>query len=624
MILNSSFISQWRGSTFSCVLYIIVLLPFLPVVSYAQVYQVQSQSNGLERAYYGNGVSAADYDNDGLIDFYFVTRDPTNPFRVGTANLLFKNHGDGTFENVAKEAGVEGIIDTSRVPANKLILNYGASWGDFDNDGDVDLFLTNKGRDQFFENVGDGTFVDITQNAGLATLVRESTSAAWFDYDNDGDLDLYVSSYGSYGEDNTSKNVLYRNEGDKTFEDVTQTAGVGDPGYTYSTMVFDANLDGWPDLYCVNDFGANRLYINRGNGTFREATHEFGLENDGHGMGVSLGDFDNNGLFDIYLTNIADDLEFEWSPLFMQTRVGTFLDISVQSGTGITNWAWGCEFLDFDLDGDLDLYVVNGFSGDSYNNRMYRNEGSGVFSDFSFESGAASYEEARGLAVVDFNNDGCLDILVANWRKAAQLFINNIGSGNYLKINLIGQQSNRDARGAIVSITANNKTYFRSNDGIELFGQSKTPLHFGLGPAQLVQRVHVKWPGPSGSQQEFHDISSNQTITITEGVNVITDVADHPPALPQDFRILGNSPNPVRDITTLYFQTPNENRVKIEIYNLLGQRVATLLDQSVASGMHSIQWDTNRNPLSRVSAGVYLVRIQSGSLVDKHKLVVIK
>jgi FG-GAP-like repeat/ASPIC and UnbV len=601
----------------------IILLPLLLFSSLqAQMYKLQTQHTGLEFAVYGHGVAVADYNNDGLIDIYFVTHTPYNPSIAGSADLLLKNNGDGTFTDVAPQLGLAGKIDTTTIIENKTRLNYGAAWGDFDNDGDVDLYLTNKGIDALYENLGDGTFRDITRQAGLATNVRESTSAAWFDFDNDGDLDLYVSCYGKYGYYASSDNVLYRNEGNGTFVDVTANAGVGDSGFTYSTMVVDVNLDGWPDLYCVNDFGANHFYLNLGDGTFREATKECGLENDGHGMGVTLGDYDNNGLFDIYVTNIADE-GLEWSPLFSQIRTGVFQDVTQQTGTGITNWAWGCEFLDFDLDGDLDLYVVNGFSGNAYYNRLYRNLGNGSFEDISAISGAGSEEEARGLSVADFNNDGRLDMVVANWRAPAELYMNSMTGGNYLKIELVGTKSNRDARGAIVSVEADNKTYFRPNDGVEFLGQSKTPLHFGLNHSTMAQRITVKWP--SGLQQEFLNIPANQTITITEGSSVVTGVKQKAvSSQPQQFRLLANYPNPVREVTQLRFQTPTATDLSIDVYDLLGRKLATPLQGFFSAGIHTFNWQAQNQFGDPLPAGVYLIRLVSKEFVNQRKLVVIR
>ncbi len=594
----------------------------LSMPGFGQPFQLQTQQAGIKNAYYGNGVAAADYNNDGFIDIYMVSSDPTHPSSPGSANSLFKNNGDGTFTNVAKEANVEGTIDTTTIPQNNLVENFGASWGDFNNDGNVDLYLTNKGVDELYENLGDGTFRDITHSAGLDLLIRDSSTAVWFDLDNDGDLDLYVGSYGEHGLPTSSDNVMYRNNGDGTFTNITAMTGLGESGFTFVTMVLDVNRDGAPDLYCVNDFGNNFFYLNKGDGTFREATREFGLENSGHGMGVTLGDYDNDGLFDIYLTNIADDLQQEWSPLFRQTGSGYFQDVSSQTGTGITYWAWGCEFFDFDLDGDLDLYVVNGTFGNAFHNLLFRNNNNGTFEDFSQQSGADGQAEARGLCIADFDNDGRLDMFVANIRATAHLYLNSMQDGNYLQINLIGTQSNRDARGAVVRVTANNKTYHRPNDGIEFYGQSKVPLHFGLGSARVVQNIKVEWP--SGIRQEFQNIPVNQTITVNENSGMVTHVRTENGSLPNQFVLLNNYPNPLQSHTLIHFKAGASANVKIEIYDILGRLIAAPVQAQFAAGTHSIAWDgTDKNGRS-LPAGLYVQKLTSGRFKSYRKLAILR
>ena len=381
-------------------------------------------------------------------------------------------------------------------------------------------------------------------------------------------------------------------------------------------------MDGWPDLYCVNDFGRNVFYLNSGDGTFREATKEYGLENDGHGMGAAIGDYDNDGLFDIYYTNIADDINLEWSPLLRHTASGVYEDVSRKSGTAITHWAWGCEFLDFDLDGDLDLYVANGFFGENYHNILYRNNDDGTFEDISAQSGANHQAEARGLCVADFNNDGRLDMVVGNLRTIANLYINTTQNGNYLKIDLVGTQSNRDGRGVVVSVTASDRTFHRSNDGIELHGQSKVPIHFGLGNETIVD-IKVKWP--SGVEQEFFTVPVNQSLTITEGVGMekttVAAVVKNDGPVPADFSLLNNYPNLVLNSTKLRFQCAVSARIKIEIYDLNDHLIATPVEGYFKAGDHAISWDgTDKNGES-LSSGIYIQKLSSGSFVAQSKLI---
>ena len=612
-----------------------ILMPFQIVICFfliisqlnAQVFQLQGQRSGLLSVFQGMGIAAADYNNDGFIDIYFVSFGPHRQNLIGSANSLFKNNGDGTFTDVAKYAGVEGLIDTTTNPQSRMIENYGASWGDFDNDGDVDLFLTNKGVDQLYENMGDGTFKNISHSAGIDKIIRDSASSVWFDLDNDGDLDLYISSYGEYGTVVSSDNVMYRNNGDATFTDITSETGLGESGYTFVTLVLDANDDRWPDLYCNNDFGDNYFYVNNGDGTFSEATRQFGLENDGESMGITLGDFDNNGRFDIYLTNMTqtmgDSRDGQWNPLFSQVLPGVFQDVSIEAGVGFADWGWGCEFFDFDLDGDLDIYVVNGFGRDESYNRFFRNNGNETFEDYTSLSGADSKNVARGLCIADFNDDGRLDIFVANEERIApEFYLNTWQNGNYIKINLIGTKSNRDARGTVVRIIVNGKNYSRPNDGVELYGQSKTPIHFGLGNAQVIQTITVIWP--SGTIQEFKNIPANQMITIEEDLGIVVGVKEKNSSLPRELVLLKNYPNPVKDNTQFHFQTARSTEIKIEVFDLLGRLIATPVQGFYSPGNHVVSWNTTDLNGRLLPSGVYIQRISDGNSSLQGKLIVVR
>jgi hypothetical protein len=593
----------------------------------AQVFQLQGQRSGLLSVFQGMGIAAADYNNDGFMDIYFVSFGPNNPNMRGSANALFKNNGDGTFTDVAKEAGVEGLIDTTVIPQNRMIENYGASWGDFDNDGDVDLFLTNKGVDQLYENMGDGTFTNISHSAGVDKIIRDSASSVWFDYDNDGDLDLYVCGYGEYGLVVSSDNIMYRNNGDATFTDVTAESGLREPGYTFVTMVFDANGDRWPDLYCNNDFGNNYFYVNNGDGTFTEQTRKFGLENDGESMGITLGDFDNNGLFDIYFSNMTQTMgnsrDGQWNPLFSQITPGLFQDVSIEAGVGFADWGWGVEFFDFDLDTDLDIYVVNGFGRDESYNRFFRNNGNKTFEEYGQQSGADSKNVARGLCIADFNNDGRLDIFVANEERIApEFYLNTWQPGNYIKMNLIGTTSNRDARGAVVRLLVNGRNYCRPNDGVELYGQSKTPIHFGLGNAQLIQTLTVVWP--SGTIQEFKGIPANQTITIEEDLGIIVGVKDIASTIPRKLELLKNYPNPVKNGTSFRFQNASSSEIKIEVFDLLGRLVATPVKEFYHAGNHIVKWNATNPNGQLLPSGVYIQKISDGNSILQGKLMIVR
>ncbi len=596
-----------------------VALIAIPRWADAQGFQIETASVGLSSAVAGNGVALADYDNDGDIDIYFVSRAPNHPNNYSGPNRLFRNNGDGSFTDVALEAGLQGVFTDS------VFMNLGAAWGDYDNDGDMDIYLTNKGPNQLYENLGDGTFVGVTEAAGVAAGPRESTSAVWFDYDLDGDLDLYVSNFGSTFGILDGRNLLYRNNGDGTFTNVTDEAGVSDDGYAWTTMAFDANADRYPDLYVVNDYGANHFYLNNGDGTFREATSEYGLEDAGHSMGVTVGDYDGDGKLDLYVTNIADEDTPEPNPLFHNVGYRRYEDRAQEAGVQIAGWGWGTEFFDYDLDGDLDLYVVNGFTGVQDHNYFYENNGDGTFSERSAELGLGNWAEARGMAVFDGDGDGRLDVFVSNWRQGATFYRNQTSGNHYLLVELVGSVSNRDARGAIVYLRAGGLSLARANDGVEFLGQSKTPIHFGLGSHQTVNELTVAWP--SGMVRTFTGIGADQTVVIHETEGIITSVedkADRQTRIPDTFVLYPNYPNPFNGGTKLRFSVPRSATIQLTIHNIRGELVRRLFSGSVTAGEHDYTWDGRNGVGEPAPSGVYLYRVTVGRDVYTGKMLLVR
>lgn len=587
----------------------------LPAALLAQSFELVTDQSGLSLPIRANGVAVADYDLDGDLDVYFVAISQYDEADLTTWNRLYSNNGDGTFSDVTLEAGVLSTLNGH--PWSAMGNKFGAAWGDFNNDGYPDLFLTNVGPDELYRNNGDGTFTDMTVAAGVAgDDTSHNSSALWWDYDLDGDLDLYVSAW-------IGPNRMFENRGDETFIDVTAASALGDDGRTWTSLPIDANNDGLLDLYVVNDFGANKFYLSLGNKTFREATAQFGLEDEGHGMGVALGDYDNNGFFDIYLTNIQGLSPPTPNPLFSNTGQGTFVNMSSAAGVEEAGWAWGTEFFDCDHDGDEDLYVVNGFMIEPGENSFFVNGGSGNYLNRSTESGADGSAEARGLVVFDYDGDGDLDMLVANFREAPSLYRNVTAKQNWLQVELEGAVSNRNAFGAIVRVTANGKTYHRSNNGVDFLGQSILPLHFGLGNAQVAEEVVVTWP--TGENQIFQNLWVNRTIKIKEGEGIITSVT--PPTVeltPDSFQLLGNFPNPFNASTVVEFALPEPGSVDLRIYNLLGQELFSVRLNGLDAGSHRFRWngtDRNGNPLG---SGFYLYNIVYQDAVRTGKMLYLR
>ena len=418
----------------------------------------------------GSGAAFFDYDNDGLLDIYFVNSTDLPGFNSLTppVNQLYRNNGDGTFTDLTEQAGVGDP-------------GYGAGCAvaDYDNDGDLDLYVTNFGRNVLYRNNGDSTFTDVTQHAGVGGS-RWSLGCAFADYDNDGFVDLYVTNYIAFDfethTDCTQKGVptycppesfegspdtLYRNNGDGTFTDTTLTAGIYNKDGKGMGVVFgDYDNDGDVDCYVGNDAGENFLYQNRGDGTFTNVGWMAGVEADENGnvqgtMGVDFGDYDNDGLLDL----IAVNYQQQPNALYRNDNGSFFTDVSFVAGmaASLPSVGWGADFFDVDNDGDKDLLIANGHLQDTVEqyddtttypqrNHLLINTGQGRFVNVSMKAGSGlqSHRVSRGLATGDYDNDGDLDVLISNANGTPQLLRNDSGNqGNWILIRTIGTQSNR-------------------------------------------------------------------------------------------------------------------------------------------------------------------------------------
>ncbi|MBA3711643.1 MAG: CRTAC1 family protein [Pyrinomonadaceae bacterium] len=503
----------------------------------------------------GSGAAFFDYDNDGWLDVFLVngTRFDGLPQDQTLTNRLYRNNGDGTFTDMTGKAGL-----------TRSGWGQSACVGDFDNDGHSDLFISAYGKNALYRNKGDGTFTEVADKAGVANnRTRWGSGAAFLDYDKDGHLDLFVASYIDFDPKTAplpetgpclykgvmvacgppgltgGVNMLYRNNGNGTFTDVSEKSGVTKANGTYGlgVLVADFDNDTWPDIYVANDSSPAALYQNNKNGTFTDIGLEAGaaFSVDGKpqaGMGVSAGDYDRDGWLDIFKTNFSGDT----STLYRNVGKAVFDDMTFPAGIGVnTRWlGWGCGFFDMDNDGWLDVFLVNGHvypevarltteAGYAQRKVLYRNLRNGRFEDISVSVGGAvmTPSPARGCAFGDFDNDGRIDILINNINALPELLRSESSAGNnWIKIRTVGAKSNRDGIGArIKCVTEDGTQIDEVRSGGSYYSQNDLRIHFGVGKNQKVKTIEIRWP--SGQVDTLNDVAVNQLIHVKEGIGIL-------------------------------------------------------------------------------------------------------
>lgn len=487
-----------------------------------------------------------DYDNDGDLDIYFVN----GTVQVGggqpQTNALYRNNGDGTFTDVTQSANVG---DTG--------YGVGGTVGDYDNDGDLDLYVTNFGPNVLYRNNGDGTFTDVSVKAKVANS-QWGTSCAFADVDNDGFLDLYIANYADYAIEKDKRcevrgiwqycgprayppdtDVFYRNNGDGTFVDLSEKSGfLSVPAYHSLGVVFsDYDDDGDQDLYVANDQDPNFLFQNHGDGTFEEVALLSGVSysdmgKEEAGMGTTFGDYDNDGRLDLTVSNFQK----ETNTLYHNEGDGFFADVTITAGIGEVTYGylgWGIAFFDFDNDGYKDIFVANGHVLDNITeidrsatypqkNLLFRNLGNGTFEDVTDGAGAglALSKVSRAAAFGDYDNDGDIDILVTNWNQPADLLRNDGGNQNHwVQIHAIGTESNRSGIGARIKVVSGDLTQYEEiKSGGSYLAFSDLRVHFGIGKAERVDRVEIHWP--SGQVDRAANLPINQRLVAIEGKGI--------------------------------------------------------------------------------------------------------
>jgi len=513
----------------------------------------------------GCGLAFYDYDNDGWLDIFLVNGWRLDGFAKGQEPRchLFKNNRDGTFTDVTKGSGLE----------HRTGWGQACCVGDFDNDGNDDLFVTYYGQNALYKNHGDGTFTDVTEKAGLlqpGPKTRWNTGCTFVDYDRDGHLDLFVANYVDFDLKTApppeagpctykgllvacgppglpgGKNILYHNNGDGTFSDVSEKSGILNTTGTYGLSVAASDLDndGWPDIYVANDSSTATLYQNQKNGTFKDIAIESGaaLSPEGKpqaGMGVSIGDYNRDGTFDVVKTNFAGDTD----SLYTNLGDATFEDRTYPSGIGVNTrlLGWGVGFFDMDNDGWLDVLMSNGhvypevdksktdlkYAEHKY---LYRNLQNGRFEEVTEKGGPGIMENApaRGCAFGDYNNDGAMDIAVNCMNAIPQLLrCDSTLNRKWIKIKLVGVKANRSGIGSRVIVTAKTKPdalkplvqMDELRSGGSYFSQNDLRMHFGLDEANKVDMVEIRWL--SGQVDQIKDLDVNKLYVIQEGGKIL-------------------------------------------------------------------------------------------------------
>ncbi len=498
----------------------------------------------------GNGAAFFDGDHDGDMDILIVNGSTLANMKQGGDQMvaLYRNDGKGRFDDVTQASGLRARG-----------WGMGTCIADYDNDGFQDVYVTAFGPNVLLRNKGDGTFADVTARAGVGDA-RWSTNCAFGDYDRDGNLDLYVANYLAFDEARIPKrgasptckylgidvmcgprdlvgepDVLYRNNGDGTFTDVTRAAGIADPGsYGFGVIFSDLDDDGWPDIFVANDSVPNFLFHNNRNGTFSEVGLASGLALNLDGkaqasMGADAADVDGDGRLDVFVTNFSLD----YNTLYRNSAQGFFIDVSHQAGVVTPSLAylgWGTAFADFDNDGLPDLFVANGHvypeidrsgRGSSYLQRkqLFRNQGKGRFTDVTAAVGGGLLIEksSRGAAVGDFDNDGDVDALVINMNDRPTLLRNETQSGNdWVTLKLVAKSNNRDAVGARVWLEGDGGTQVAEvRSGGSYLSHNDMRVHFGLGRTTRVPSIRVRWP--DGSLEHFEGLKADEIQVIRQG-----------------------------------------------------------------------------------------------------------
>jgi hypothetical protein len=583
----------------------------------------------------GSGSAWADYDNDGDVDLYVTQH--------GGPNHLWRNEGDTNgdelpdFVDVAEVAGVDLPNEVSG----------GCVFADYDNDGDQDLYVLNWGGNTLYQNVlveiGVAAFVDVTSFAGVGDDDRAIT-AAWGDYNQDGYLDLYITKHFDCMPDfEDSDDHLYKNNGDGTFTDVSSILCGGTypcdavGGHGFSPGFFDYDNDGDLDIYVVNDIvGAgwgNVLFRNDGadsTGTwvFTDVSVESGTNYSVNGMGLGIGDYNNDGWMDLAFSHTSGGF------MLRNEGDGTFFDVTDSAGVradqtpgGANRITWGTVLFDHDNDGWQDLFYVAGRIGDEAipePNAFFRNNQDGTFTDWSDTTGLNDPGRGRSASIADFDQDGYVDLFVGNFGQPAILYRNDSeergNTNHWLTVTAQGTESNRDGIGSRLTLTTPDGLVQTRDitSGPTHGGGDQKVAHFGMGP-NTTGELSIRWP--NGTVEDIGTVSADQFLLVIEGG--LTSVQSGA-GIAEQYRLFQNYPNPFNPTTTIRYSLRDEVRVTLKVFNLLGQEVATLVDDVQTPGNKEVVWNGRSQSGSPVASGMYIYRLKAGNFVESQKMILSK
>jgi hypothetical protein len=577
-------------------------------ISYSHGYTAGLTS--VQRGFAG-GVAAGDYNNDGYVDLYVIRGD------VGP-NLLFKNMKNGTFQEVGASAGVN--VTGAR--------GSGPAFADWDGDGWLDLLIggIETTTPTLFRNLGNGTFQNVTATSGVS-YTDDTFSSTFGDYDRDGDIDIFMTHWGApqimYGH-------LWRNNGTGTFTSVDTLAGFVEFGPNLFENLFTANFadinnDDWPDLLLASDFGTSEIYRNDVDGTFTCVTTPVIYED--NGMGAAVADYDADGDLDWFVSSIYDTCGCfrTGNRLYRNSGTGTFTDVTDAAGVRVGYWGWGSTFVDLDNDGHLDLFHVNGWGPPFEQDpaRLFMSDGDATFTEMAGLAGVAHTGRGLGVSCFDLERDGDLDLFIANNSGAPVLYRNAGGSNKYLTIKLKGNAPNTEGIGARVLVTIGATTQMREiKAGCNYVSQDPAEAHFGLGNATVVNQVRVEWP--NGQVTTVNNVPVNHYWVISQSGITGLHEGPAPAARGGDILFAGAGPNPFAAAATFRFHLPAAAPAVVRIFDAAGRSVRTLHDAVGAAGAGALAWDGRDAAGAAVPAGTYLYRLESMGRSFQGKLTLIR